>query len=160
MAPAVPFHTPYNRPLGWTAAAMAQVRPLGLVFKALNDRLYPDFPAGGIEWEGRAVPEGFGPRIRRLRRAGGPEQRATDPDAIVEAFLFHYRLGTRYGYPECCVLQYSMEVPVVSPLLLRGGITLGSHVPCDACLEHYLLDYIQDGNEWPHLHGPALPVPG
>ncbi|MES2154024.1 MAG: hypothetical protein V4510_02725 [bacterium] len=137
---------------------MAKRRPLNMVFRALNERLYPAFDAGGIEWEGRQVPEGFGPRVRRLRRAGGPEKRAQDPAAIEEAFLYHFRLGTRYGYPECCVLQYAMEAPVISPLLLRGGITLSGYVPCDACLESYLLDYIEDGPDWDRKFGPTAPV--
>lgn len=137
---------------------MATTRRLRLVFRSLNERLYPPFPDAGIEWEGRQVPHGFGPRIRRLRRAGSAEARATDPDAIVEAFLYHLRLGTTYGYPACCVLQYCMEAPVVSPLLLRGGITLSGYVPCDACLESYLLDYIEDGKEWNRVYGPASPV--
>lgn len=132
---------------------------LGLVFASLNERQYPKFPAWTIDWEGRQVPEGFGPRIRRLRRTGTPEQRGEDPEALVEAFLFHYRLGTSYGYPECCIMQYAMEAPVVSPLLLRGGITLDEYVPCDACLEAYLHDYIRDGEAWREFAGPASAVP-
>jgi len=111
---------------------------------ALNARRYAPFDGLSVDWEGRPLPDGFGPALLRLRRAG-PEARAVDPDAATEAFLFHYRLGLHYGYPECCVLQYAMEVPYASPLLLRGGIVLGSHVPCDACLEAYLHDYITDG---------------
>ncbi|MCA1818457.1 MAG: hypothetical protein LC620_00130 [Halobacteriales archaeon] len=111
---------------------------------ALNARVYAPFPSFAIDWDGRPIPKGFGPAVQRLRRAG-PEGRALDPAAAVEAFLYHYRLGIHYGYPECCVLQYAMEVAYVSPLLLRGGIVLGQHVPCDACLEAYLLDYITDG---------------
>ncbi len=137
---------------------MAQRRPLGLVFRALNDHLYPPFPEAEIVWEGRQVPEGFGPRIRRLRRAGSAEQRAINSEAVTEAFLYHYRLGIRYGYPSCCVLQYAMEAPAVSPLLLRGGITLSGYVPCDGCLEAYLLDYIEDGPAWNRLYGPAATV--
>lgn len=139
---------------------MAERPGLGVVFQSLNQHLYPGFPAVTLEWEGRQVPEGFGPRVRRLRRAGGPEQRTQDPEALVEAFLYHFRLGTRYGYPECCVLQYAMEAPAVSPLLLRGGFTFNGYVPCDACVERYLLDYIEDGEAWRAVDGPAMPLPG
>lgn len=124
---------------------------------ALNARVYAPFPAITIDWSGRPIPEGFGPTVRRLRRAG-PETRAVDPDAATEAFLFHYRLGIHYGYPECCVLQYAMEVPYASPFLLRGGIVLGDHVPCDACLEAYLLDYIRDGDAWKEYPAPVAAI--
>ena len=126
--------------------------------RALNERLYAPFAERGIEWEGRQVPEGFGPRVRRLRRAGGVERRVFDRDAITESFLYHFALGLHYGYPECCVLQYACEVPVLSPLQLRGGITLGDYVPCDACLERYLFDYITDGKQWRRVPGPAAPA--
>ena len=124
---------------------------------ALNSRIYAPFARHTIEWEGKPIPTGFGPKVRRLRQAGvrGTESSALDADAAVEAFLYHYRLGIHYGYPECCVLQYAMEVPYISPFLLRGGLTLGAHVPCDRCLEAYLHDYITDG---PALHRSDPPT--
>lgn len=125
---------------------------------ALNRRVYAPFPAFSIDWDGRPIPEGFGPRIQKVRRLGGHEARATDPDAAQESFLFHYRLGLHYGYPPCCVLQYSMEAPYTSPLLLRGGITFGDHVPCDACLEAYLHEYITDGPALSECPAPTAQV--
>src|ERR1041384_3124729 len=126
--------------------------------RVLNARQFPAFSSFSIDWEGRPIPTGFGPAIRRLKRAGDPETRVLDPDTATEAFLFHYRLGIHYGYPDCCVLQYAMEVPYVSPFLLRGGIVLGDHVPCDTCLEAYLLDYIRDGKAWQEFAAPVTAI--
>ena len=135
---------------------MARRTPRALqALTALNARVYAPFPAFTVDWDGRPIPKGFGPTVRRLRRAGDAQTRALDPELALEAFLYHYRLGIHYGYPECCALQYSMEVPYASPLLLRGGIMLGDHVPCDACLEAYLHAYITDG---PALNAYPAPV--
>jgi hypothetical protein len=125
---------------------------------ALNRRVYAPFPAFTIDWDGRPIPEGFGPRLRRMRAGGDAEARASDPEAALECFLYHYRLGLHYGYPHCCVLQYSLEAPYASPLLLRGGMTLGDHVPCDACLEAWLHDYITDGPALREHPPPVAPV--
>jgi hypothetical protein len=125
---------------------------------ALNERVYAPFAGSQVDWDGRPIPRGFGPAVRRMRRAGGAERRAFDADAALDAFLYHLKLGLHYGYPECCVLQYAMEAPYVSPLMLRGGITLGDHVPCDACLEAYLHDYITDGPAHKEYPAPAAAV--
>lgn len=125
---------------------------------ALNRRVYAPFPSFAIDWDGRPIPEGFGPRLLRMRAGGNAETRAGDPEAALECFLYHYRLGVHYGYPDCCVLQYAMEAPYTSPLLLRGGLTLGDHVPCDACLEAWLHDYITDGPALREHPPPVSPV--
>jgi hypothetical protein len=135
---------------------MAELRAL----RSLNAQRYASFPSYTVDWDGRPIPPGFGPRVRKMRRLGDWESRAFDSEAAAESFLYHYRLGAHYGYPQCCVLQYSMEAPYVSPLTLRGGIVLGDHVPCDDCLEAYLHDYITDGPAVSSYPPPAAPVHG
>jgi hypothetical protein len=122
---------------------------------SLNRRLYAPFPAPGPEWEGRDVPEGYGPAARRVLHDPRPaEARLADGAWQSDAFLFHYRLGLRYGYPECCVLQYACEATCLRPLDARRGITFGPYVPCDACLDRYLAAYL-DGA----VPEPAVLVP-
>lgn len=119
---------------------------------SLNRRIYAGWEATEIEWEGPTLPSMFRSLFTRHLAARDPEERMTDPEWHRESFLFHYLLGIHYGYPKCCVLQFSCEATTVRPL---GERRLGfvDYVPCDSCMERYLVDYHRDddgGDLVPH----------
>lgn len=48
-------------------------------------------------------------------------------------FLHHIRRGQMFGYPNCCVFQYAVDIiNNRKPFLLRGHIK-AQYVPCDNC---------------------------
>lgn len=108
--------------------------------ESLARRTYAGWEAVEVQWDGPSLPPTFRRRFARHLAAREPEERMSDPDWHREAFLFHMLLGSHYGYPPCCVLQFACEASVVRPL---GERRLGflDYVPCDACLERYLDEY-------------------
>jgi hypothetical protein len=50
------------------------------------------------------------------------------------AFLYWLRCGQKYGYPECCIMQFARDcLEGKQPGRLRGLDPTGRYVPCDAC---------------------------
>src|SRR5690349_5328076 len=111
--------------------------PILAALESLNRRTYAGWDLTEIEWEGPSLAPFFRSRFTRHLAARDPEERLLDPDWHLEAFVFHFLLGRHYGYPECCVLQFSCEASTVRPLGERR-LGFGDYVPCDACMERYL----------------------
>lgn len=127
--------------------------PILDALSSLNRRIYEGWQEVAIEWEGPSLSPMFRNLFTRHLKPQDPEERFTDPDWHRESFLFHYLLGLHYGYPECCVRQFSCEATTVRPL---GERRLGfvDYVPCDACLETYLHEYVVGTNDGGHGQVP------
>lgn len=56
-------------------------------------------------------------------------------------FLRYIRLGEKYGYPKCCVMQFAREcIEGKEPYMLRGRGIDNSFVPCDQCIKESIED--------------------
>ena len=62
------------------------------------------------------------PRLVKRRQVNQPR-----------TFLNAIRLGEKYGYPKCCVMQFAKElIEGKEPFKMRGLDPSWSYVPCDA----------------------------
>lgn len=109
---------------------------------SLNRRRYDGWALLQVDWEGPSLPSLFRRLFVRHLAGRDLEEALGDPDWHREAFLFHFGLGLHYGYPECCVLQFSCEATTLRPL---GERRLGfqDYVPCEACMDRYLEEYLR-----------------
>ncbi|MHB8633625.1 MAG: hypothetical protein ACYDBQ_06630 [Thermoplasmatota archaeon] len=126
--------------------------PLLDALASLNRRVYAEWDTVTVDWEGPSLPSAFRRLFSRHLAYRDFEERMLDPDWHRESFLFHLLLGLHYGYPACCVMQFSSEATTVRPLGERR-VGFLDYVPCDTCLEGYLEGYHRTdggGSEVPH----------
>ncbi len=123
---------------------------------AYSRRTYGGWDETHIEWDGRTLPPRFLRWSRRLRTAWPTvEERADDSGYLAESFLYHYLLGLRYGYPECCVMAYATTAPLL-PVARERRVAFLDYVPCPACLDRFLEGYHGEGpTSGPFPVGPA-----
>ena len=118
--------------------------PILAALESLDRRRYGGWDEVRIEWEGPPMSPRFRAWAQGLRkRHPDAERRAGDSAWESEAFLYHFLLGLRHGYPECCVLAYAMEAPGL-PVLWERRVGFGEYVPCPACLQGFLDRYLSD----------------